>query len=98
MNTINDAMSALSFVDNDRFFELMDEMVAGSTDFNRLRLRHHGDPMAMEAILQAELRHRHRRKFASTFAANPRFLFPNALAAEQASGDEAARYHASMLG
>lgn len=91
-------MSAVSFADNDRFFELIDEMVAGSTDFNRLRLRHHGDPMAMEAILQAELRHRHRRKFASTFAANPRFLFPNALAAEQASGDEAARYHASMLG
>lgn len=75
----------------------MVESFAANTDYAKLRFRHHGDHLAQAAILQAEMRHRHRRKLSSLLAQSPRFYFPNTLAGEQATGSHLAAEHACLF-
>ncbi len=75
----------------------MVENFTATTDYTKLRLRHHGDPVAQAAILQAEMRHRHRRKLGTLLEVCPRFYFPNSLAGEQATGSLIAEEHARFF-
>lgn len=65
-----------------------------------LRLKHHGKAENFDvefAITQIECRQKTKRKLKS-FIANENFIFPTQLAAEQASHEAVARYHASLVG
>lgn len=90
-------MSSITPYISGRLFDMIGEC-ASATDFNQLRLKHHSDPVRMFAIMQAEMRHRHRRKFRELLGEGSQFIFPNTLAAEQATGCDLARRHASLAG
>lgn len=65
-----------------------------------LRLKYYGKDMGFDvdfAILQVECRQKYAKKFADTLRRIPRFIFPSALAAEQATSDALAAYHASLV-
>lgn len=66
-----------------------------------LRLKYHGrdiDGVDIPlAITQIECRQKYAKKFAETLSATPLFLFPSTLAAEQATSDQLAAYHASLI-
>ncbi len=65
-----------------------------------LRLKHHGKAENFDvdfAITQIECRQKTKKKLKS-FIANDGFIFPTQLAAEQASHEAVARYHASLIG
>lgn len=69
-------------------------------DPSALRLKYHGKDPGFDAdlaILQIECRQKYAKKFGYTLARIPRFLFPSALAAEQATSDALAAYHASLI-
>lgn len=66
-----------------------------------LRLKMSGKTTALafpleQALIQIEARQKTRRKL-PTFIANPEFMFPSIVAAEQASNEAVARYHASLV-
>lgn len=90
-------MHSINGIELDDSFFLMVEAMARGVDFNKLRLRHHGDAIAQFAITQAEARHKAHKKLGG-FADYPQFIFPNSLAAEQATNASLARYHASLVG
>lgn len=65
-------------------------------DTSRLRLKYgkeHADD-----ILQIEMRRKHAAKFRQLLARRPGFIFPAALAAEQATSDRLALFHATLIG
>lgn len=64
-------------------------------DFNKLRLKHHGDPVMMEEILQRECRYKTASKLPDTLR-NQDFRFPSLAVAEMATSDAVAGIHASM--
>lgn len=66
-----------------------------SDDTSRLRLKY-GAGRAQE-ILQIEMRRKHGAKFARTLSENSRFVFPSSLAAEQATSDVIADFHATLI-
>ncbi|MDE6378590.1 MAG: RsmD family RNA methyltransferase, partial [Duncaniella sp.] len=65
-------------------------------DYNSLRLKHHGDPLMMERILQQECREKCAKKLSLTLS-NPDFRFPSTALAEMCTSDEVAEIHASMV-
>ena len=70
-------------------------------DVNALRLKFLGKSQKPDipidfAILQIEARRKAMKKLPS-FLENPFFIFPDALAAEQASNEAVARFHASLI-
>lgn len=81
-----------------RFWNFVKENATASP--SALRLKYHGrtvdDIDIPLAITQIECRQKYAKKFAQTLADNPQFLFPCVLAAEQATGDLLAAYHAAL--
>lgn len=72
----------------------------GNEDVNRLRLSYAGKDIGfdvMDAILQIECRKKTHKKLAS-FISNPEFRFPSVLAAEQATHQCIASFHATLIG
>ncbi len=65
-------------------------------DTTRLRLKHHGIAELEFAITQIECRRKTAVKLADTLSCG-RFIFPNALAAEQSTSDALATFHASLI-
>ncbi|MDE6532776.1 MAG: hypothetical protein K2M27_04480 [Muribaculaceae bacterium] len=64
-----------------------------------LRFRFHGKSADFDtdlAITQIECRKKYHRKLVS-FICNPHFIFPSSIAAEQASHEAIAKYHASLF-
>ncbi|MCM1110695.1 MAG: class I SAM-dependent methyltransferase [Clostridium sp.] len=68
-----------------------------NSDLNRELLRAGTDPVGRFAVLQAECRRKCRTKIPSLLD-DRRFLFPNSLASEQATGERIARWHATIAG
>ncbi|MDE6823996.1 MAG: class I SAM-dependent methyltransferase [Duncaniella sp.] len=65
-------------------------------DFNRLRLKHHGDPAMMEEILQRECRYKTSSKLPETLKCED-FRFPSLAVAEMSTSDAVASVHAAMV-
>lgn len=65
-------------------------------DFNRLRLKHHGDPVMMDRILQMECRAKTASKLPRTLLCED-FRFPSLAVAEMATSDAVADIHAAMI-
>lgn len=83
---------------SNEFWAFVDANLGASP--SSLRLKYHGKDLGFDtdlAILQIECRQKYAKKFASTLARIPRFLFPSALAAEQATSDALAAYHATLI-
>lgn len=68
-----------------------------ATDFNRLRLKHHGDAQKLHEILQMECRHKCGKKLASTLGLCPGFEFPSVALAEMSTSDDVASLHADII-
>lgn len=66
-------------------------------DTMRLRLAHHGDESMSVVIDQIECRQRTKKKLAEMHNKAPRFFFPTVLSSEQATSDQLAAYHASLV-
>lgn len=60
-------------------------------------LRANGNPQEIDKILQEECRRRVSKKLATTLSYAPGFRFPTTLSAEQASADEIAEFHATLI-
>lgn len=60
-------------------------------------LRANGNRQELDKILQEECRRRASKKLAATLVSAPGFRFPTRLSAEQASADEVAGFHASVI-
>lgn len=74
-------------------FHWIEKHLDDNTSALRLKYgRDHADD-----ILQIEMRRKHNAKFAETLRGNPHFIFPNSLAAEQATSDPLANFHASLI-
>lgn len=65
-------------------------------DFNALRLKHHGDAVKMNEILQKECRYKCRSKLPETLRCED-FIFPSLAVAEMATSDAVAQIHAQMI-
>ena len=65
-------------------------------DFNRLRLKHHGDPVKMDEILQRECRYKTAAKLPETLRCGE-FRFPSLAVAEMSTSDAVADIHATMI-
>lgn len=65
-------------------------------DFNRLRLKHHGDPTMMHNILQLECRSKTASKLPETLRCE-NFSFPSLAVAEMATSDAIARLHTDLI-
>ena len=65
-------------------------------DFNKLRLKHHGDKEKLWEILQEECRFKTAKKLPETLK-NPDFVFPSLAVAEMATSDAVADVHVSMI-
>lgn len=81
--------------DSDHFWNFV-ETHAGD-DVATLRLRHHGDVVAAQAITQVACRQRFGKKLSQTLGMYPRLLFANELCGEQSTSDGLARIHASLV-
>lgn len=68
-----------------------------SVDFNRLRLKYHGDAARLDEILQMECRYKCAAKLASTLQCEG-FVFPSLALAEMSTSDDVAAIHAQMAG
>ena len=68
-----------------------------SEDFNRLRLKYHGDAEKLHDILQRECRHKCDKKLAYTLKELPLFVFPSVALAEMSTSDEVAEVQSSMV-
>lgn len=60
-------------------------------------LRAKGNPQEIDKILQDECRRRVSKKLAATLSYAPGFRFPTTLSAEQASADEIAEFHSTLI-
>ena len=67
-----------------------------SGDYNRLRLKYHGDSIKLGEILQMECRDKCSRKLPRTLACDG-FVFPSLALAEMSTSDAVAEVHASMI-
>lgn len=65
-------------------------------DFNKLRLKYHGDPTMMDEILQRECRYKTASKLAETLRCE-NFRFPSLAVAEMSTSDAVAEIHAEMI-
>ncbi|MCM1354857.1 MAG: class I SAM-dependent methyltransferase [Staphylococcus sp.] len=65
-------------------------------DFNRLRLKYHGDTVMMDEILQRECRYKTSAKLPETLRCEA-FRFPSLAVAEMATSDAVADIHAGMI-
>lgn len=65
-------------------------------DFNRLRLKHHGDPAMMQEILQRECRYKCASKLPQTLLCED-FIFPSLAVAEMSTSDAVADLHADLI-
>lgn len=86
-------------LDNQLFWKFIADNA--KADANALRLSHYGKPADFDvdfAITQIECRRKFASKFRHTLTAIPRFVFPNLLAAEQATSDLIAAYHSGLAG
>lgn len=77
-------------------WQLVEEMSAA--DVNRLRLRYHGREDMHAVIDQIECRQRAGKKLSDTLRRAPHFEFPSVLSSEQATADDMAAFHASLVG
>ena len=68
-----------------------------SVDFNKLRLKYHGDAEKLEEILQMECRHKCAGKLSVTLQCE-KFIFPSLALAEMSTSDDVAVIHAGMVG
>lgn len=68
-----------------------------SEDFNRLRLKYHGDVAKLHEILQMECRHKCAKKLPDTLACTD-FIFPSVALAEMSTSDAVADIHTMMVG
>lgn len=60
-------------------------------------LRAKGNPQELDMILQEECRRKASKKLAATLLSAPEFRFPTSLSAEQASADEVAEFHSTLI-
>lgn len=67
-----------------------------SEDYNRLRLKYHGDSKKLGEILQMECRDKCSRKLSHTLSCKE-FIFPSLALAEMSTSDAVADVHASMI-
>ena len=67
-----------------------------SVDYNRLRLKYHGDSTKLGEILQMECRDKCSRKLPDTLSCDG-FIFPSLALAEMSTSDAVAEVHASMI-
>ena len=67
-----------------------------ATDYNALRLKFHGNPEALDQILQQECRAKCVKKLSETIS-SPLFRFPSLALAEMCTSDEVAEIHAGMV-
>lgn len=67
-----------------------------SEDYNRLRLKYHGDSAKLGEILQMECRDKCSRKLSDTLSCDG-FIFPSLALAEMSTSDAVAEVHASMI-
>lgn len=91
-------ISLIFFFIMDSFWNFVNENAA--TEPAVLRLKYHGADGEIDyafAITQIECRKKFARKLRQTLAANPHFLFPSALAGEQATSDLLASYHSTLI-
>ncbi|MCM1505475.1 MAG: RsmD family RNA methyltransferase [Muribaculum sp.] len=65
-------------------------------DFNRLRLKYHGNPTMLDEILQRECRYKTSSKLSRTLE-NAKFRFPSLSVAEMATSDDIADVHTSLI-
>ncbi|MDE5954098.1 MAG: hypothetical protein K2G72_05395, partial [Duncaniella sp.] len=65
-------------------------------DFNRLRLKYHGNPSMMDEILQRECRYKTSAKLPETLKCEG-FRFPSLAVAEMATSDAVANLHSDMI-
>lgn len=65
-------------------------------DFNRLRLKYHGNPAMMDEILQRECRYKTSAKLPETLICED-FRFPSLAVAEMATSDAVAKLHSEMI-
>lgn len=65
-------------------------------DFNKLRLKYHGDPVMLDDILQRECRYKTASKLSETLR-NPNFRFPSLAIAEMSTSDAVAEVHCTMI-
>jgi len=83
-------------IPSDEFFNFVKENAYVSTASLRLKMYGKQYPFDMDfAILQIDSRRRCRKKLKS-FLNNDKFLFPTAIAAEQASHEAIAKFHSSL--
>jgi len=68
-----------------------------SEDYNRLRLKYHGNSEKLREILQLECRHKCSKKLADTLSCES-FIFPSLALAEMSTSDKVADIHAAMVG
>ncbi len=68
-----------------------------SVDYASLRLKHHGDPVMMDQILQSECREKTARKL-PTLSQCENFRFPSLAVAEMATSEAVAEIHAGLSG
>jgi predicted RNA methylase len=83
---------------NDSFWTWIEQHL--NDDATRLRLKFTKADLPFDvalAILQIECRKKYAKKFNRTLSACPHFLFPDSIAAEQATSDLLATYHASLI-
>ena len=83
---------------NDEYFKWVDDH--RGEDANVLRLKYAGKATGFDAesaILQVGCRKKYARKFPRLLGAGSRFVFPTGLSAEQASSEDAADFHASLV-
>jgi hypothetical protein len=83
---------------NDSFWKWIDEHKAD--DPTRLRLKFAKADLTFDvsqAILQIECRKKYAKKFSNTLSQYLQFIFPDSIAAEQATSDRLAVFHASLI-
>jgi hypothetical protein len=83
---------------NDSFWKWIDEHKAD--DPTRLRLKFAKADLTFDvsqAILQIECRKKYAKKFSFTLSQYRQFIFPDSIAAEQATSDRLAVFHASLI-
>ncbi len=80
------------------FFEFIE--VNAKEDLSKLKLKYHGKSLPFDldfALLQIECRRKYATKM-KNFLSNSNVVFPSILAAEQASHESIATFHASIIG
>lgn len=81
----------------EEFWRWVEAHAGDDTSKLRLSASKWREPWIADAILQIECRRKSERKLPDAVA-NPRFLFPTALSAEQSTSERLARFHAGLVG